>query len=266
MTAGIDLVNRAAIFIGQIYSTAPGRDDPNSDHKDCSGLIAATYLAETGKPLGANVSVTIFDLAVQNGLEISFSEARNIAGACLLMPENPYLGWGPAGHIGFSDGKGGTIEATPPRVQRLSIYYQNWGSRACLLPGIDYTNAGYGVAPIAEELHKEDEMLLVRNTSKPEDDPDNWFLFTGFGQVSPISHDRVWNMAAYQGFKTAAMTAGEIWALAVDLAKIRDDFINRMKELGAGNTTVIEKSVLVPADPTSLSNQEFISELQRRLS
>ena len=138
MATGQDLVDAAATFLGQPYSTDPGRDDPDSSHKDCSGLIAAAYRLATGDTLGANVSVTIFDLAQRHGLEISREEAESIPGACFLSPGNPYEGWGPAGHIGFSDGRGGTVEATPPRVQRLRSTHQPWGERACLLPGIDY--------------------------------------------------------------------------------------------------------------------------------
>jgi len=265
MTSGIDLVNRASTFIGQPYSTAPGRDDPNSGHKDCSGLIAASYLAETGSPLGANVSVTIYDLSMKNGQWVHRDDAKWIAGACLLMPEDPYKGWGPLGHIGFSDGNGGTVEATPPRVQRLSFDYQNWGSNACLLPGIDYANAGMGGESPVEKLLKETEMFLVRNTDLPENDPNNWFLVSSMGVTPSIPHDRVWNMGAYQNFETKAMTGGEIFALAVDLSKQHSYFIQQMKEQGVGNSTVVEKPVLVPADATTLTDEQLINELERRL-
>lgn len=150
MATGQDLVDAACLFLGQPYSTAPGRDSPSSGHKDCSGLVAAAYQVATGGPLGATVSVTIYDLAVRYGLDISFDEAAVTAGACLLIPDDPYQGWGPNGHIGFSDGRGGTVEATPPRVQRLPIGYQPWGSRACLLPGIDYGTPPPPPDPIEE--------------------------------------------------------------------------------------------------------------------
>jgi hypothetical protein len=138
VTTGNDLVGVARTFLGEPYSTGPGRADPNSGYKDCSGLIAATYLVATGQHLGADVSVTIYDLCVSQGLWCSFDQAASTPGACLLMPEDPYQGWGPNGHIGFSTGNGGTVEATPPRVQELPLHYQNWGSNACLLPGIAY--------------------------------------------------------------------------------------------------------------------------------
>src|SRR6516164_10048614 len=150
MATGADLVAAARTFMGQPYSTAPGRDDPASGHKDCSGLVKAAYLVATGIAYGSpqgqavpNVSVTQYDWAATTSatLLISKHQADGIAGACYLMPEDPYQGWGSAGHIGFSDGNGGTVEATPPRVQALSNTYQPWGSHACLLPGINYGGA-----------------------------------------------------------------------------------------------------------------------------
>lgn len=145
MITNHQLVEAARTFIGQPYSTDPGRDDPDSGHKDCSGLIAASYelayrnIGIEGERLGANISVTIFDLAARHGLVISYYEALGIEGACLLRPEDPYQGWGPKGHIAFSDGYGGTVEATPPRVQALSVDYNApWSSMACLLPNVNY--------------------------------------------------------------------------------------------------------------------------------
>ena len=147
MTTGRDVFNGCCQFIGEPYSTNAGRTDPNSGYKDCSGLMAAGYEVATGFELGQYVSVTIFDMCAKAGLEIPFQDALSIVGAVLLRPEDPYQGWGSAGHIAMSDGAGGTVEATPPRVQRLSVYYNwPWSSRACLLPGIDYSNNGEGGA------------------------------------------------------------------------------------------------------------------------
>lgn len=139
MASGQNLVDAARQFLGEPYSTAPGRTSPSSGYKDCSGLIAASYEVATGMQLGAYVSVTIYDLCVGTwGLWVSRDQARSIPGACLLIPEDPYQGWGSNGHIGFSDGHGGTVEATPPRVQALPMSYQPWGWNACLLPGVYY--------------------------------------------------------------------------------------------------------------------------------
>lgn len=224
MATGQDLINAACRFLGEPYSTAPGRDNPDSGFKDCSGLIAASYLVATGRPLGANVSVTIYDLAVRNGLWVSFEEARRIPGACLLMPEDPYQGWGPAGHIGFSDGNGGTVEATPPRVQRLSINYQSWGSNACLLPGIDYS----GGSSVGGSKTKDDEnMRLIRNS-----DNDEWFLFTDYGWESNIDRARVWNLAASANVPTGQLSGGDIFALAVSINRMQDNMFKRAKEAG----------------------------------
>ena len=172
MNTGADLIAAATSFLGQRYDCGPGRDDPATDWKDCSGLIAASYLLATGQPLGANLSSTIFDLAARQGLEITREEADGIAGACYLVPEDPSLGHGPNGHIGFSDGAGGTVEATPPMVKRLPNRHQPWGPRACLLPGIDYTNGGHGTAvasPQPTELNME---CLVKNV-----DNGQWWYF-----------------------------------------------------------------------------------------
>lgn len=152
MATGRDLIGAAITFLGQPYSTAPGRDDPESGHKDCSGLVAAAYALTTAVPLGANVSVTIFALAQREGLVISREQAYATPGACVFKPDNPLLGWGPAGHIAFSDGEGGTVEATPPRVQRLPLGYNApWSPEACLLPGIMYSEAAEPVTPPQEE-------------------------------------------------------------------------------------------------------------------
>lgn len=178
---GAGLVAYARRFLGEPYSTAPGRDSPTSGHKDCSGLIAASYLGYTGRSLGANVSVTIYSLGRAAGLTISRTEADAIAGACYLMPENPDEGWGPKGHIGFSDGHGGTVEATPPSVQALSNRYQPWGSHACLLPGIDY-----GLTPDEEADMNADALLpILYSQADGNHDQGRWWI------CSPITRTRV---------------------------------------------------------------------------
>lgn len=150
MTTGADLIVAAESFLGEPYSTAPGRTSPTSGFKDCSGLIAAAYEVATGGiELGAYVSVTIWAQSNALGLSISRDAALDIAGACFLIPTDPLQGWGPNGHIGFSTGDGWTVEATPAAqggVQRLPATYQPWGPNACLLPGIDYSNGGQGSA------------------------------------------------------------------------------------------------------------------------
>jgi hypothetical protein len=154
MGSGRDLYNACCLFQGQPYSTAPGRTDPNSGHKDCSGLVAAGFEVCQGYKLGAYVSTTIFKQSVDAGLEIPRWAAENIVGALLYKPENPYLGWGANGHIAVSDGYGGTIEATPPRVQRLPLSYNApWSTRATLAIDLDYSNYGEGSQiPIPEPI------------------------------------------------------------------------------------------------------------------
>jgi hypothetical protein len=159
MGSGRDLYNACCIFEGQPYSTAPGRTDPLSGHKDCSGLVAAGFEVCQGYELGAYVSVTIFDQSVKAGLEIPLWAAENIVGALIYKPEDPYQGWGANGHIAVSDGHGGTIEATPPRVQRLPLSYNApWSSKASLAIDLDYSNYGEGTPPIPAPL-KEEELM-----------------------------------------------------------------------------------------------------------
>lgn len=145
MASGRAFYDACCAFEGEPYSTNDGRTDPNSGYKDCSGLVAAGFEVVQGYELGAYVSTTIFEQSVNAGLEIPLMAAENIVGALIFKPENPYEGWGANGHIAVSDGYGGTIEATPPRVQRLPLGYNApWSSRAAYAIDLDYSNYGEG--------------------------------------------------------------------------------------------------------------------------
>jgi hypothetical protein len=174
MGSGRDLYNACCRFEGQPYSIAPGRTDPNSGHKDCSGLVAAGFEVCQGYELGAYVSTTIFRQSVDAGLEIPYWAAVNIVGALIFKPEDPYRGWGADGHIAVSDGYGGTIEATPPRVQRLPLSYNApWSSRAALAIDLDYSNYGEGSPPQEDDGVKG---LWIRR----ENEPFIWLLYGGY--------------------------------------------------------------------------------------
>jgi cell wall-associated NlpC family hydrolase len=138
---GQGLLDAAATFLGERYNQGPQRCSPTSGYKDCSGLIVASFAVATGGNLGATVSSSIWKLCADAGLGISRADAFNIPGACLLMPDDPMKGAGNDGHIGFSDGNGGTIEATGSSVQKLPNNYQRWGKEACLLPFIAYSRS-----------------------------------------------------------------------------------------------------------------------------
>lgn len=147
MASGRAFYDACCSFEGEPYSTDGGRTDPNSGYKDCSGLVAAGFEVVQGHELGAYVSTTIFEQSVNAGLEIPLMAAENIVGALIFKPENPFEGWGANGHIAVSDGYGGTIEATPPRVQRLPLSYNApWSSRAAYAIELDYSNYGEGGA------------------------------------------------------------------------------------------------------------------------
>ena len=163
MSSGRALYDACCIFLDEPYSTSPGRTDPNSGYKDCSGMVAAGFEVCQGYELGAYVTTTIFEQSVLAGREIPYWAAINIVGALIFKPENPYAGWGPNGHIAVSDGYGGTVEATPPRVQRLPLSYNApWSSKAALAIDLDYSNYGEGTVQQPEpELPKENIMYIV---------------------------------------------------------------------------------------------------------
>lgn len=249
MTTGQELVDAARRFVGEPYSTDQGRDDPNSGFKDCSGLIAASYLVATGRPLGQNISVTIYALCCAEGLEIGFDEALGIPGAVLLIPEDPMRGWGPNGHIGFSDGQGGTVEATPPRVAELSASFQPWGPRACLLPGIDY-----GRTPVPEEIEMKSMLIHAPKSFAT-------------AVYDPANHTKtmVRSAAVLEGLKAIAPRTG----LMVDgpdngAFEVSQEFWDSAVTLVAAG----EKGEPCPDCPPgvdSASNEALIQELNRRM-
>lgn len=197
MTSGRDIYNACVSFEGQPYSTAPGRTDPNSGHKDCSGMVAAGYEKATGYELGAYTSSAQFAQARNQGLVIPREYAFAIVGAVIYKPEDPMQGIGPAGHVAISDGKGGTIEATPPTVRRLPLSYNApWSSQASLLPGIDYENHGEGAS--ASPLPKDEDMFIVldrdANTRRLYTSLGNQIVDEGFANELAFSGVPVYNV------------------------------------------------------------------------
>lgn len=156
------LVARADTFDQEPYlQDNPGRYQAWSGFKDCSGLIKASCDAEAAfeaellqllEPrdlMPATVSVTQFLWCRDNGgLVIPWELAVWVAGALLFCPEDPTLGWGNNGHVGFSRGDFTTREATPTKVQRLPANWQPWSkSQAVLIPGVWYPELGFGPKP-----------------------------------------------------------------------------------------------------------------------
>lgn len=156
MTSGQALVDAAFTFLGEPYSTAPGRTDPTSGHKDCSGLIVAAHTVATGEVLGANVSSALYRLCRDEGMIVPYEDGIHIAGALGFKPDDPEQGIGANGHVVFFTGDGATtIEATPPRVAHLPIGYNApFSPEVGLLPGIDYSNGGHGTPAPQEDRMK----------------------------------------------------------------------------------------------------------------
>lgn len=203
MTTGQNLIDAARVFLGEPYSTGPGRTSPTSGYKDCSGLVAAAYEVATGRLLGADVSVTIYDLCVSQGLWIPREFAHDIAGTCVFMPEDPYQGWGSAGHIGFSDGFGGTVEATPPMVQNLPFNYQPWGSNACMLPGINYDNYGHGSDDEEDDMPKG---FFAKERGGP---PFVWYISPDGYRMATTNENHI-NLMGFFGFTSGGNSVSEL--------------------------------------------------------
>lgn len=141
MASGADLIAAARQLLGQPYDDGSLRLRPDHVGTDCSGLIARAYLIATGEQLGPVVSVAQYEACRDDGQIITKAEALGIPGALLFCPHDPEQGYGPNGHVGFSNGDGTTTESTPYAaggVQVLEATFQPWSDIAGLLPGIDY--------------------------------------------------------------------------------------------------------------------------------
>lgn len=102
---GLDLLHAAYTFHGQPYSTAPGRTQPSSGWKDCSGLWYAAFLL-LGITPGGSVSTTEELWAISTGGRYVTKEyAMSTPGVgCSIW------GTGARGHIGCSVGDGRVFE------------------------------------------------------------------------------------------------------------------------------------------------------------
>lgn len=142
MTTGAALIAAAQTLLGQPYDDGSQRLVPSHVGTDCSGLIVRAYQLATGQQLGPVVSVTQYQACRDEGRIVTKAEAFAIPGALLFCPHDPEQGYGPNGHVGFSNGDGATTtESTPYAaggVQVLTNTFQPWSDIAGLLPGIDY--------------------------------------------------------------------------------------------------------------------------------
>lgn len=142
-----DLFNAAVAQVGQSYDQSNGRTVQGHWGTDCSAMIGRAYQASTGHAPGGWNTTSQWGWVQQYGEIITFEEAVWIPAAGLIIPDDPSQGYLNDGHTGLSDGNGGTVEATPPAVQRLAITYQRWSPYGLLYPGIDWTRFGHAFKP-----------------------------------------------------------------------------------------------------------------------
>lgn len=177
-------------------------------------------------PGGANTTAQ-WAWVQSTGEVIPFDEAYWIPGAGLIMPNDPSQGWGDAGHTGLSDGNGGTVEATPPRVQRLSINYQHWSPYGLLYPGIDYTAFGHafkpygsivGPTPVGPPIYRPGATYSqTQNSTDPYVGVIQQFLIN-IGLLAPTDSDGISNVDSDFGPLTAAAVVAfeQKYGLSVD--------------------------------------------------
>lgn len=147
MTTGAELLAAARTFEGEPYNqTNPGRCDPNSGFKDCSGDVVAAH-AKTGHYGVPTVSSSQAAWCYENGREIDLDTAFHTPGALLFMGADRGLqGFGNDGHVGISGGDG--FHVTEARGTAYGVLWdqgtgRSW-SGAGLSPVIDY---GHGPTP-----------------------------------------------------------------------------------------------------------------------
>lgn len=149
MATGTKLLLKAATHIGERYRLgviAPKNNKNWSGPWDCAEFCSWVVYQVSGTLYGCN---TGGDLALSDaytgywardarsiGRQITVGEALRTPGAALLRIPAPNL----IGHIAFSDGKGGTIEAhsTHRGVISARATDRRW-DMGVLIPGIEYT-------------------------------------------------------------------------------------------------------------------------------
>lgn len=143
MVTGVQLVAAARTFEGEPYRQwNPGRCDPHSGFKDCSGDVVAAFalLGVYGIP---TVSSTISSWCYDNGGLIPITQALHEPGCVLVRGDNlGREGWGNNGHIAITVGDG--VNLTEARNSRVGVvfdpYYGRQWDGAYHLPGVDYAN------------------------------------------------------------------------------------------------------------------------------
>ena len=149
--------------LGKPYeSSAAGRFGPTG--YDCSGFVSQ-ILWHAGMPKGVfptNSADMCRYLAQHPELRLTRAQARVTRGAIVLL--GGMNGYGPAGHVGMSQGDGTTLES---RGRTGTGQYRfddiNWGD-FMLAPAVQY---GPDPTPTPAPILKEDPMWLMRGDTTP---------------------------------------------------------------------------------------------------
>ena len=160
MAQGTELVALAAQHIGEKYVFGVLVPKDNGKWKgpwDCAEFVSWCVFQASGRlygcgrdDLGPAASADAYTGAWRDdshrlGIVLSVPRAARTPGAAVLRYPQP----GATGHIVFSDGKGGTIEAMGAAygVRRGSLDARRWDI-GVLVPWIDYDEARAGVPPV----------------------------------------------------------------------------------------------------------------------
>jgi N-acetylmuramoyl-L-alanine amidase len=157
MPTGNDLLRKAAPHVGESYhlgSLAP-KDNPLwKGPWDCAEFASWCVYQVTGRlygcdnnngnPSGADAYSGFWQRDAHSlGRPVSVAIAAQTPGAVLLRYPHPNL----IGHVVFSDGRGGTIEAhsTATGVIRSAVADRRWDT-GVLIPGVEFTQSANAVA------------------------------------------------------------------------------------------------------------------------
>lgn len=168
MATGNDILKLAAKHLGEPYVlgvVAPKKNPSWNGPWDCAEFASWCVYQASGVLYGCdnNTNPALADAytgywqrdSSSVGKVISVAAAATIPGAAVLRAPQP----GMIGHIVFSDGKGGTIEAHSSKkgVIRSTLSQRRWDT-AILVPGIQYVPTA-APAPVSAPL------LVLRLTS-----------------------------------------------------------------------------------------------------
>jgi hypothetical protein len=173
MATGKDIYEKALTRNGQAYieGTLVPKNDANwGGPWDCAELLSWAVYQVAGKLYGCTNDLALpahadaysgawKDDAHAKGIIITVEKAAGIVGAAVLRAPSADLG----GHIVFSDGKGGTIEAKGKKwgVIQDTLANRRWDF-GILVPGITYTQPGEVVVkPPKKTIYRYTNPMMV---------------------------------------------------------------------------------------------------------